>query len=575
MEFKIDKKEVVAVLVVFFLALGAMLFVPKSTLPGFTVAEQLRGSLEGKAAPFYIQAAAAAESAFSSFMGLAPNSPDAIVSFMLLFSPLLLALSSVFLYLTLRSLEMRRTVSAFGALLYAFSLVSLSFLPGVYGAGQIAALFFSLFLLFFCQFAAKGRAIMIVPALLFGALSAYTAASFGIAALAVVLSFAVSEYGKEGKRLPQFALLAIAVTAGAALSSENQLPFSLSGVSQVFSLLPFVLASAFCTAALFFAARENIRDFLLLLFGFFAAVVSPIAGGMVLAIAASAGVMRASGEKVSRLALLACAFFIVFFSIIGLALAAGANIYQAFLASLLMSAISPLMLHFYGYRSQPFFSILASALVALSLFLLLFYSSSQGEFYPAYSDADQSSALSYLSAASVSQIGVSGGQDAAAFFLPSAEKASQESVSSYLASGKPVPKSGAYLVLSLFDLDSGSFGEGYSSYSFAANVTSQRGPAALFVSQNGLLVLRDISPDGTLALSDATLLDSYGQAYATVPLSRMIFLQPSVSFDSPQNRLIVLEEGMGLPHFMKIYSGEAGELERTQEFGKVTVFRVK
>lgn len=572
MGFKIDQKEIIAVLLVFLLALGAGQLPLKSTLPDFIAAKQIQSSLAGKAEPFHIQLASMKESFFAAILGAPANFPGAIASFLMLFAPLLLAISSVFLYLSLRSLELRRTVSAFGALLYALSLVSLSFLPGMYGPGQLAALFFSIFLFLLCQFS-KGKSLMIIPAAAAVALSCYTSASFGPAAIAAVLSFAAHEYIKEGKRLLQFALLLAVAAACMFLSPAGSLRFSLEGAKQLLVVLPFVIASAFCTAVLFFSARESLRDFLLLLFGILAAVFSPIAGGMVLVLSAALGMDKASGEKASRPLMLACAFFIAFFGVTGLAMIVGTDLYTALVAATMVSVLAPLFLHFYEYRSQQLFSAAALCLVALSLFLLLFYSlPPQRPLYPAYADSDLTGALLSLYAKSPGQISLESGQAAASFYLPSAKQAG---LSTYVSSGKGVPDSGSLLLLSLADLDAGSFGEGAASYAFAGNFTSQRGPAVFFVSSDGLLAVRDIALDGSLMLSDGTLLDSSGAAYATVPLSRMVLLRKDIPFDSAKNRLVVLDEGTPLPYFMKIYSGEASELEKVSEFGKVSIFKVK
>jgi hypothetical protein len=273
--------------------------------------------------------------------------------------------------------------------------------------------------------------------------------------------------------------------------------------------------------------------------------------------------------------MLLCAFFLSFFALAGLMQSAGVDFYSAIVAAILMSFLAPLLLHFYEYRSAQLFSAAALSLVVLSLFLLAFYSAAPArQYHPSYSDPDLSSALSYLATrGQVAQIAMSGGQDAASFYLPSAQ---QSNVSPYLVSGKPRMASGTYLVLSLSDLDAGqSFGESYSAYRFAVNITNQGSPEALFVSSSGLMALRGVSADGTLSLQDGMLLDSYGSAYSAIPLSGMIMLRPDLPFDSQQNRLIVLDEGSSLPYFMGIYSGKAGELSKVAEFGKVVIFRVQ
>ncbi len=567
-----DRKEIIAVLIVFIATFGALQFPAKSTLPDFAVAMQLSSALALKAAPFHMQVAALKEQAYSAAFGLLASSPGSIVSFLLLFSPLLLSASSVFLYLSIRSLGFGRAVSAFGALLFSFSLSSLSFLPGMYGAAQAATPIFALFLLLLCNLHRK--AWLFVPAALFAALAAYASAAFGVAAIAAALAFAAPAYGKEKGRLAQAVVIIIAAAAGTLLSQDAYLHFTLASAQASAPLLAFLVAPASCAAVLYFSARETIRDFLLFLFGLLIAVLSPTAGGMLLAVAASAGMARALGQKASKPLMLSCAFSIVFFSSAGLVLLGGANYYQALVAAILISALSPLLLHFYDYRSAHLFSAAALGLAVLSLFVLAF-SSLSPQIYPQYADRDISAALSSLSGKGVSQVCMIGGQEAASFYLPAALQEKQADARSYFASGKPVPKPGAYVLFSLSDLDSWQ-GEGFSSYAFAANVTTQNGQAALFISPStGLMLARDIGPGGSLALQDGALLDPYGRNYAAAPLSRMVFLQQSAPFDSAQNRLVVLDEGEPLPYFVKMFSGQASSIGEVSKFGGVTVFKVK
>ncbi len=576
MEFKFDQKEIIAVVIVFLLAFGSSQLLPRSTLPDFHLAGQLEDAIAGKPSPLYLSFAASAQSAFAVLFGSSPSSPETTVSFLLLFSPLLLSISAVFLYLSARSLGIGRAISAFGALLYAFSLVSLYFLPGVYGPSQLAALFFSIFLFSLCRFAAKRQPIAIIPAALAALACAYFSASFCAAAIAASLAFAASEQLKGGKRLGQFAILIIAALAGAIFTQDSSQAFSLSSAQSLLVLLPFLIAPSLCAAILYFAARESLQDFLLVLFSLVAAVFSPIVGGMVLVLPASLGMAKACEGKASKAVALACAFFLAFAGVAGLATIVGAGIQAALVAAFMVAVLAPLLLHFYEYKSKQLFFTAALCLVAVSLFVLAFYPlAPQNQFYPNYSDADLSAALSFLSGKGVNQIGLSGGQDAAQFYLSGAKQVSGQNVLSYLYSGKPVPDSGAYLLLSLSDLDSGGFCEGYSSYKFVSNLSLPQGQAALFVSGKGLMVLRSISADGDLMLSDGELLDQYGRAYSSVPLSRMLLLRPDLPFDSQQNRLIVLDEGEGLAHFMKIYSGQASELSLVSHFGKVSIYKVK
>jgi hypothetical protein len=434
----------------------------------------------------------------------------------------------VFLFLSIRSLGFGRTVSAFGALLFAFSLSSVSFLPGMYGAPQLAALFLSIFLLLLCNL--RGRQWLAVPAAIFAFTSAFISAPFGIAAIAATLSFAAAPEGREKGRLVQLSLLLVAAAAGTFISQDAYLRFTMLAAKSAAPLLAFVIGPACCAAVLYFSARETIRDFLLFLLALPVSVLSAPAGCMLLSVAASAGMSRAFSQKIPKALMLACAFFLVFFSVAGLALLAGANYFQALVASILLSALSPLLLHFYDYRSAHMFSVAALALALISLFAFQFASLSAQGIYPAYADKDVSSALYFLSQHGARQVGMVEGQDAASFYLPSAQQEKQADVFSYLSSGKPVPESGTYLIVSLSDLDSWQ-DQGFTSYAFAANYTTQSGQTALFISpSSGMMLARDVSQDGALALSDGVLLDNYGRSYSTAPLSRMVLLQQGEPF---------------------------------------------
>jgi len=55
----------------------------------------------------------------------------------------------------------------------------------------------------------------------------------------------------------------------------------------------------------------------------------------------------------------------------------------------------------------------------------------------------------------------------------------------------------------------------------------------------------------------------------------MILVSSSLPPSSKYNRLLSLEEGAAVPHFVKMQSGSAGEIQNITSFGKVTIYKVK
>ncbi|MCX6772207.1 MAG: hypothetical protein NTV88_00340 [Candidatus Micrarchaeota archaeon] len=287
MDFKFERNDIYAVLIVFLLSFGILFFPLKSTLPEFGAATQIGSALSGKAAAPYVAVAAA----IAPLFGATATNPQSIVEFLMIFPPLLLALTSLFLYAAIRQLSIKRTPAAFAAVLFPLSLSAFSFLPGVYSSAALAALFFALFLFFFFTFASQKKTMMLVPAILFAALSAYINAAFGIAGIVAVLSFAANAYLKGDKRLPQFAVLAIVFAAAMYFSTDaTGLYFNAKNIGAAFALMPFIVAAASVSAVLFFMAKASVDHFLLFIAGLFTAVFSPLAGALLLAIPAAGGI---------------------------------------------------------------------------------------------------------------------------------------------------------------------------------------------------------------------------------------------------------------------------------------------
>lgn len=581
MGMKIEAKEIYAILLVFFLALGFWQFPAKDTLPDFTPAMVIqRLPAMSSPQPAHLVAAAAAEGICASILGQDAYSPKTIEQFLLIFPPILLSLSSLFLYLALRQLDFRRSASAFGALLFSLSLAAMQFLPGVYGSWQLAALSLSLFIFHFSYYVSKGKPLLLAPALLFAALAGYLNPAFGVAGIALAMAFAIQSYLKGERKIAHFAIVFLAFAAASFLSPERgQLSFSVQNIQSLFSLAPFLLAAASLSAVLFFNSSAQIAHLLLFIFGVLVSAISPLAGAMLLALPAAGGISQAASDKLSsKKAKLACAYFLAFFAIFGLASPVAGELRAAVIA-FLISFLSPLMLHFYGYNSRQAFASLGIALLVLSVSFAVFYQMPpQRQFYPTYSDRDLSLALSQLSGKGVQKLALIGSQDAARFYVPSAGLESQTALSDYLSSGKNLSASGTYLLLSLSSLDEQAVvpGGGYETYFFYANFTSNGRNFAQFVSpSSGTILVRELDSNGGFALRDAQLIDPAGRPYGTISLSRMLLLKPGSPFHSEQNRLVAIDEGAQVPYFMKIYSGKADELALVSEQGKVTVFRVK
>lgn len=575
----IDRKEIYAIVLVLLLSFGMGQFPPKSTLPDFSAAMQLQSALAGKGAQLHIQIAAALEGIYSALIGKPASSPVAIVSFLLFFPPLLLAISATLLYLALRQLEFRRSVCAFTALLFAFSLPALQFLPGVYGNTQLAAPLFALFLFLFCFSIARKSHLALAPAALFAALSSFINPAFGIAGMAVALSFAAADFSRKGATVAHFAALFILLAAATYLSPGfSQLSFAQNGLGAAFTNLPFMVAAAAPVAALFFLAGAGAEYFVLLLSALLVAGFSPLAAAMLLSLPAAEGISRASKEGISKAAKLCCALLLSFFAIFGLVFQL-AGLGAALAASIMLSPVLALLVHFYGYKNQQIIPVFALAVLAASLSFSLFaplLPNSQA--YQGYFDPGMAGALSSLSSENAPKVYLLGSQDAARFYLPSAQLGSQAELAAYLSEGKALP-SGSRIIVSLADLDRAEAiyprGAPFEPFAFRANISSRGAPLALFSSPSGTILLRELDASGEIALRDGTLLDSSGTPYASAPLSRMLLLRPNASFYSQANRVIVLEEGAQLPHFMQLYSGQDAAASKISEFGKVTIYGVK
>lgn len=576
----LEKKELAAIALVFFTVAGLLNFPARATLPGFSEAILVQNALLGKAAPAHSQLASQLVPVLSPLLGAQSGSPDSIVAVLLLLPPLFLAISAVFIYLSLRVAGHRRTVSAFFALLVSF-LLSSWFLPGVWGPAQAAAPLFALFLLHMSLYSAGKKQFALAIAAIFAAASAFLYPSSALAGAAVCIPLAISGASADGKGGKQFlSLLPVAAFAIAAFLSPSAATFGASLANLQSALFNFSLLLAFASlaVAVFFTARTAgpSEHAISALLGFLSFAACPPLSAMALCMPSAFGLDAASSEKISKLAKLACAFVFGFFAVFALVYSGGDAIRAAAIA-FMVATLFPLLMYFYNFQNGKAFALLSLCSLAFAISLFAFAQFSAGAFgHVYYSDPGFSSALSSLSGTG-GQIYMIGNQEMAKFYTPSAAFGAQDDFLAFLASGKPRLASGSYLILSPDYFDSGNWpseGTAFSAYQFSSNTLAKDGSSyAIFASiSSGLL--RQLDSTGAFALRDGSLLDSSGRQYYTVPYSRMILLNSNLSYQSQANRLIVVEDGSLPPYFLKIYAGSASGVSKMRDFGQVSVYKV-
>jgi|GEM_PF-1181497 len=585
-EYKLD---FAAAAIVFITVLGLLHFPARASLPNFSEAILVQGALSGAAAPVHSQLAAYKLNLVAPLFGLPPASPDTIVLFMLEFSPVLLAISALFIYLSLRALGGRRAVSAFFALLVPF-LLSSQFLPGVYGAQQMALPLFAVSLFCICLFSKNKNPLALGASLPFAAASAFVFPSSALAGVALCLPFALSRYFARGSESGAqdsnahsllFALPIAAFLLGAFFSpSLASFSFSLANLQSSQGTISFMLAFAMLSVAVFLLTpASSPRNAYFTLFGLLSSAACPACAAIALAVPSAGGLEAASKPGITKAAKLACALAFGFFALF--ALISGGDAVRAAAISFFVALLFPLIMYFYEFQNAKFFAVFA----LVSLLFVAFSSSfaqlsPSGVGYVAYSDAGFSKVLSSLGSDAKGQnarIYLIGNAEMARFYLPKAALGSEKDFSSFLANGKAAPESGSYFLLSPSYLDSGALptqGETFSAYRFSSNVTSRDGSTwALFSAARGG-VLRQLDSSGGFSFSDGSLLDSSGGQYLNVPYSRMLLLRSDVPYYSQANRMLVLEEGALPPHISEIYSGSAIGISKKGEFGQVSVYEV-
>ncbi|MCX8174995.1 MAG: hypothetical protein N3E51_02210 [Candidatus Micrarchaeota archaeon] len=563
MEFKPDAKDIYPALLVFALCAGFMLYPPKSTLPEFESAIKIEGALEGKQAQPHILFAAFLIRA----LGLAGDAAS-IATALLWLAPIVLSLSAVALYLACRASGAAPLPAVLAVLLFAAGPAALASSPGAYSSQLLAMLPLSLFILLFGFFLQLHSPAIFLLCAILAFIAAYCDFTAGLSASLFAFSFAVSAHAKKEKRAGAFLLLS---AAAALLSFSFHAPLqpSLSGFSSGLSQACFLLAAASVAGVCFAFGQGRLEHAMLIASGLLALLFSPLASGLLLLLPASDGASQALYGKHQRKVHLSAAFTMAFFILLGISIHSLGI--KAALLSAILAALAPLLLHLYEYRIAPFFAILLFALFCVALFSYYLL------FPPLpYLDYDLSSSLSFLSGLRVQSAALLSHADAAEFYLQGAKIENPDKLASYLISGSPRLPPGTHIILSLSDLDRGEFSTqgGFESYRYSATLTSQGRSAALFYSPSGRLLLRELSEDGNLSLKDGVLLNSAGQAYASIPLSAMILLKPHRSFSDKDNRLIVIEEGAPIPYFIKIYAGLAGELSNVFSHGSSDVYKV-
>ncbi|MCX6771171.1 MAG: hypothetical protein NTX79_03890 [Candidatus Micrarchaeota archaeon] len=592
---KFDTREIVAILIVFLLPLGLGQYVAKATLPEYGAAVQIKEALTGtigsqlecagtqaeciaKSHALHIAAASSLEKAHAALLGMPAASTQAIIGFLLIFSPLLFALSSVLLYLACREMAYKKTESVFAVLLFALSsTVALAFLPGVYGSGQLAVFLFAASLLPFAMFVHKpDRKAMLAVAALLGFGAGYVNASFALAGIAMAVAFAFAHHKKkEGKNyLAMLGVLALVFAAAGLLSPDKSLlAFSADSLSQAADGMPFLIAGAAVCLGLFFFGRRDSEYFALLALALALSGFSPLAAAILLVFPVAEGATKlmedvSKGAKLA--ALFACAFFMVFGLVYG-----NLSIYPALGAALMLGVLAPLCLHLYSYNARAIFSVMGAGLLLLSVFFALFIQMPpQKQGYPDYTDPALAAALSYLSGSGAQGLATLERADALSFYLPGVPREPAANVEGLLLSGNASGKPGTYILLSLPTLEALSQKGGFEVYYYARNYTNGGATYALFVSQGGRLISRELASGGKFALKDGVVLDSYGRYYAPVPLPRMVMLDSSKPISDKANRMLLLDEGGMPPHLVSIYSGMDSRVALAKEFAGVSVYRV-
>lgn len=578
---KIDWKDALAVLIVFLLPLGIGQFEQKTTLPSYEAAIAAKNMMEGfgerQLHLSFVAFAASAHSHLASPVSYLHS----IVAVLLALSPLILAFASAFFYTACRSLGYGKAESAFAVVLAAASpLAVLLFLPGEYGSLQAGFFPFSIFFLSAAKLA-RGKkerlALFLASAAIFGFLAGYINAGFAASGLALAAFYAASlRMEGEKERAYAFGILAALLAASWLASQESQgFGFSAGNIAFAFKSMPFLIAASSICIGLFFFGRGAERGFAMLLLSLALAGFFPLGAMALLTIPAADGFSRILTEQKMGAKLLssfAFGFFIAFGIIF-----ANQETYLAVGPSALIGLLLPVLVYFYEDKSRLVFSSVGAGLLVLSLSYAVFLQLPPYPFgYPKYTNPSLVDAMeSVWEEGFYGPLAVLDREDAASFYLKKPQ-IGHEDIFSFLVLGKGSLPSGTTVIASIDGLSALGRRGGFEIYKYAGNYTSQWGKYAIFLSDQGRLISREIAENGKLALSDGLVLDRSGRYYSNMPISRMFMLYDSAPFSSQKNRLIVLTDEESLPPaFLDMASGKDKRIKGVKEYGDVLVYTVK
>ncbi|MCX8197380.1 MAG: hypothetical protein N3G80_03650 [Candidatus Micrarchaeota archaeon] len=528
--------------IAFFIFLAAALclhFPLKTTLADFELAQKIK---EGADQPIHIKIGQLMNGIFCRLAGQQEATPFCTAAFLLVFPPILFGLTAALLYFSAAKLTAEKKIAAGAALLYAFSLTGLYFLPATFYPEAFSLPFFA-----FAVF------LVISNAYAVAAIVAGAACALNPQIALPLLAFLGAQATKNADKTK------VALPAAAVVLCAFLFPPSLAIHPEKLALMTFLLSAGLLV----------LEGWAYLAAGIFGALFVPAAGAAIIALQAAEAF---SSKKHQPSIMLISAFLMAYAFFAGSILLFGAPLTAAAAGALFLAPILPIVVHLYQNDAKKIFGTFGILLLLASIFVWAFYPFMQSKtLYPNYLDPDFMSALYFLSERGASPVAMLQNEKAVKFFLPNAFVLPKDELKQYLLEGKmSAPK--AYLVLSLSDFDSKLL-ENYTSYRFAGVVSSSYGQLALFASQEGKIVGRRLSQNGKLALADGELFDKNFRFYGYLPISRMHFLQ-NLSYDSDKNRLIVFEEEASYPHFLDLYLGVSGKAKKIAEFGDTSVFEV-
>ncbi len=507
--------------------------------------------------------------------------------------PSLLAISSLFLYLALRSRAIERQVAGAAALLFASSAsVFVPFLPGVWQdfSLSIPLLAIGIFLFWKSKIEKEGAdALFGASALLFlAATYVYPAAGFA-AALFVLVHIIELYHTKRHKNESLYALGGLAIVcAGAAfflgaagstvpimnIFVEQRFLLGLSGISAIFALRNFSQNEDALCALLFLASFP--------LFIFF-----PAGSAMLNATSAAFGIRSLlSFHNKTRSEWAGVLFIFFFFFIFGFLGTAEAS--KSAIISACVSGGLVLAAYLYEFKAKEFPFGALCLLMLLSLFYAVSYSlaPSAGGFSSFHYSAPtvaQQEAFAWLSknVPSGSTIAVIEHPNAAKFESGMSVFENANATASQLAASAPIAQvpSGTYLAVGpeVFwrpDRIAALSGSDFTAqgFRFFSKQKSTTGDVAIFESYDGMKLLRAIDTAGGFAQADSLLVDSRGAPLAQISYSEVLQLYPEMFYSDPQNLQVRPVQSYNTIAF-RMFFGEPEGFEKVYDEGGVRIFR--